>query len=194
MSNECEAASPFFTLRWPRLRASSMVRPITNWWPMMRMACRIAVRTTGSPWIGTVGASTGRVIALVTPRKGDSTLGNYNFAIIGAPGSGKSVLMNEMAWSYRAIDAKVWMLDLGRSFEKLCRVCDGQLIEFRASTAINVNPFSAVTDIPGRNISLSSRRIFTSNLIASCDCPPPENPLLDELAISVTVPLNLRSR
>ena len=27
--------------------------------------------------------------------------------------------MNEMAWSYRAIDAKVWMLDLGRSFEKL---------------------------------------------------------------------------
>ncbi len=26
-----------------------MVRPITNWWPMMRMAWRIAVRTTGSP-------------------------------------------------------------------------------------------------------------------------------------------------
>lgn len=39
----------------------------------------------------------------------DNDLGNYNFAIIGAPGSGKSVLMNEMAWSYRAIDAKVWM-------------------------------------------------------------------------------------
>jgi conjugal transfer ATP-binding protein TraC len=37
----------------------------------------------------------------------DNDLGNYNFAIIGAPGSGKSVLMNEMAWSYRAIDAKV---------------------------------------------------------------------------------------
>src|SRR4029453_176630 len=27
-----------------------------------------SVRTTGSPWIGTVGASTGRVIAMVTPR------------------------------------------------------------------------------------------------------------------------------
>ena len=35
----------------------------------------------------------------------DNDLGNYNFAIIGAPGSGKSVLMNEMAWSYRAIGA-----------------------------------------------------------------------------------------
>ena len=28
-----------------------------------------SVRTTGSPWIGTVGASTGRVIALVSPRR-----------------------------------------------------------------------------------------------------------------------------
>ena len=55
----------------------------------------------------------------------DNDLGNYNFAIIGAPGSGKSVLMNEMAWSYRAIGAKVWMLDLGRSFEKLCRKAQG---------------------------------------------------------------------
>ena len=57
------------------------------------------------------------------------------------------MLLNEIAWSYRAIGAKVWMLDLGRSFEKLCRVCDGQMIEFRASATINVNPFSAVTDI-----------------------------------------------
>jgi conjugal transfer ATP-binding protein TraC len=50
----------------------------------------------------------------------DNDLGNYNFAIIGAPGSGKSVLMNEMAWSYRAIGAKVWMLDLGRSPSRSC--------------------------------------------------------------------------
>lgn len=41
---------------------------------------QFSVRTTGAPWIGTVGASTGRVIAMVSPRKGDSTLGNYNFA------------------------------------------------------------------------------------------------------------------
>ena len=39
-----------------------------------------SVRTTGSPWIGTVGASTGSVIAMVTPRKGDNTLGTYNWA------------------------------------------------------------------------------------------------------------------
>ncbi|HVT89785.1 MAG TPA: tetratricopeptide repeat protein [Tepidisphaeraceae bacterium] len=39
-----------------------------------------SVRTTGSPWIGTVGASTGRVIALVAPRKGQATMGSFNWA------------------------------------------------------------------------------------------------------------------
>jgi cellulose synthase operon protein C len=39
-----------------------------------------SVRTTGSPWIGTVGASTGRVIALVSPRDGKKTLGTFNWA------------------------------------------------------------------------------------------------------------------
>jgi len=39
-----------------------------------------SVRTTGSPWIGTVGASTGRVIALVAPRKGKYTMGAFNWA------------------------------------------------------------------------------------------------------------------
>ncbi len=39
-----------------------------------------SVRTTGSPWIGTVGASTGRVIALVSPRTGENTMGAFNWA------------------------------------------------------------------------------------------------------------------
>src|SRR4029078_2592709 len=39
-----------------------------------------SVRTTGSPWIGTVGASTGRVIAMVAPRKGEVTMGPFNWA------------------------------------------------------------------------------------------------------------------
>jgi hypothetical protein len=39
-----------------------------------------SVRTTGSPWIGTVGASTGRVIALVSPRKGEMTMGPFNWS------------------------------------------------------------------------------------------------------------------
>lgn len=41
-----------------------------------------SVRTTGSPWIGTVGASTGRVIALVSPRNGEATMGTFNWAAV----------------------------------------------------------------------------------------------------------------
>lgn len=39
-----------------------------------------SVRTTGSPWIGTVGASTGRVLALVAPRRGVGDMRPYNWA------------------------------------------------------------------------------------------------------------------
>ena len=39
-----------------------------------------SVRTTGSPWIGTVGASTGRIIAMVSPRGGKKTMGAFHWA------------------------------------------------------------------------------------------------------------------
>lgn len=89
----------------------------------------------------------GRRGQLMTLDLFDNDLGNYNAAIIGAPGSGKSVLMNELAWSYRAIGAKIWMLDLGRSFEKLCRKADGAYLEFRPEVRLNLNPFTHIVDI-----------------------------------------------
>jgi len=57
------------------------------------------------------------------------------------------VLLNEMAWSYLAIGAKVWMLDLGRSFEKLCRKAGGTYIEFRPDVNLCLNPFTGIRDI-----------------------------------------------
>jgi conjugal transfer ATP-binding protein TraC len=89
----------------------------------------------------------GRRGQLVTLDLYDNDLGNPNAAIIGAPGSGKSVLMNEMAWSFRAIGSQVRMLDLGRSFEKLCTKAKGQLIEFRPDVDICANPFTRIVDI-----------------------------------------------
>ena len=89
----------------------------------------------------------GRRGQLMTLDVYDNDLGNYNGSIIGAPGSGKSVLMNEMAWSYLSVGAKVWMLDLGRSFEKLCRKANGTYIEFRPEVDISLNPFPLVRDI-----------------------------------------------
>ncbi|WP_323166083.1 type IV secretion system protein TraC [Pseudomonas bubulae] len=89
----------------------------------------------------------GRRGQLMTLDLFDNDLGNYNAAVIGAPGAGKSVLLNELAWSYRAIGAKVWMQDLGRSFEKLCRKAKGTYIEFRPDVDLCLNPFTQVRDI-----------------------------------------------
>lgn len=41
-----------------------------------------SARITGAPWIGTVGASTGRVIAICAPRSGGNTLGPFNWASV----------------------------------------------------------------------------------------------------------------
>lgn len=89
----------------------------------------------------------GRRGQLMTLDLFDNDLGNYNAAVIGAPGAGKSVLLNEIAWSYRAIGGKVWMEDLGRSFEKLCRKAKGTYIEFRPEVDLCLNPFTQVVDI-----------------------------------------------
>lgn len=75
----------------------------------------------------------------------DNTLGNYNAVVVGTSGSGKSVFLNELAWSYRATGAKVWMLDLGSSFAKLCGKAHGHHLSFAQTP--NLNPFTQVLDI-----------------------------------------------
>lgn len=106
-----------------------------------------------SPMIGEWRGS-GTPVLLFGGRRGqvasldfyDNQEGNYNAAIIGTPGSGKSVLLNEIAWSYLGSGATVWLLDLGKSFERLCRKAGGQWIELYSGCGVNLNPFTHVVD------------------------------------------------
>lgn len=77
----------------------------------------------------------------------DNDKGNYNAAIVGTSGSGKSVFTNDLAVSYRSTGAHVWIIDVGRSYEKSCRLVDGEFIEFTPDSDIKLNPFSLVRDI-----------------------------------------------
>lgn len=52
-------------------------------------------------------------------------LENYNVCVAGVSGSGKSVLMQEMMLSTLGIGGKVFVLDYGKSFDKLCQVLGG---------------------------------------------------------------------
>ncbi len=73
-----------------------------------------------------------------------ATEGNLNSIVIGPSGSGKSVFMQEMILSHLGSGGRVFVLDLGRSFEKLCHLLDGQYLAFSEKSRFDLNPFAAI--------------------------------------------------
>ena len=71
---------------------------------------------------------------------------NYNAVIAAASGSGKSFLTNDIIMSYLSIGARVWVIDVGRSYEKLSKAIDGSFLEFTRESNICLNPFDIVED------------------------------------------------
>ncbi len=72
--------------------------------------------------------------------------GNPNMAIVGASGSGKSFLCNEMVHRVLATGGRVWIIDVGFSYVKLCETLGGQYIEFNEATSPRINIFDLVRD------------------------------------------------
>lgn len=70
--------------------------------------------------------------------------GNYNLFIAGVSGSGKSVMMNELVSAYRGVGARVWVIDVGRSYQNLIRLQKGVFLEFTPESKMCINPFSWV--------------------------------------------------
>ncbi|MDC0864369.1 TraC family protein [Rickettsiaceae bacterium] len=71
-------------------------------------------------------------------------LENYNMCIGGISGSGKSVLMEEIMLSTLGLGGKVFVLDHGKSFKKICKELNGNHIDCDPSRPISINPFSNV--------------------------------------------------
>lgn len=101
-------------------------------------------------WAGTPTPTmilAGRRGQIITYDFFDNTAGNYNVAIAGASGSGKSVYVNDIASSYRSIGGRVWIIDVGRSYKNICEAFEGDFVEFSQESSIRVNPFTFVVDI-----------------------------------------------
>lgn len=86
-------------------------------------------------------------------RRGNVTLfdifssnGNYNFYISGGSGAGKSTFSQGLVTDQLAIGANSWVIEIGRSFEKLCKVLGGTHLSFDENTDIRMNPFSMVVE------------------------------------------------
>lgn len=78
-----------------------------------------------------------------------ATEGNPNSIVIGPSGSGKSVFMQEMILSHLGQGGRVFVLDLGRSFEKLCHLLGGQYLAFSDKSRLDLNPFHAIHEEGG---------------------------------------------
>jgi conjugal transfer ATP-binding protein TraC len=74
----------------------------------------------------------------------DNKSGNYNCVVVGRSGSGKSVFMQELLLNGLSVGANVYILDVGRSYEKMSDLLDGQKIEFSRDSNICLNPFSNI--------------------------------------------------
>ncbi len=72
----------------------------------------------------------------------DNKAGNYNTIVAGRSGGGKSVFMQDMLVNGLRMGVQIYILDVGRSYKKLCDLVEGQEIEFSKKSNICLNPFS----------------------------------------------------
>jgi len=95
---------------------------------------------------------------------------NYNACIVGESGSGKSVFLQEYVVSQLAKGSRVFVIDIGRSFEKTCKILGGDFVFFGSNSKISLNPFS---NIPSEEIddeiaqdSLSTLKFVIAKMVA----------------------------
>ncbi len=73
--------------------------------------------------------------------------GNYNVAVAGISGSGKSVTVQEIVCGLVGTGGRVFIIDVGRSYKKICNLLGGEFIQFNKETPLCLNPFSTVNDV-----------------------------------------------
>ena len=114
--------------------------------------------------------------------------GNFNISIAGKSGSGKSVFMAELILCNIARGGRSVVLDVGRSYEKVCKLIDGTFIEFSTHSPICINPFSSIpADDPKEATDALSMLKSVLYLMAAPiqGTTDLENSLLEEAIVSV---------
>lgn len=98
---------------------------------------------------------TGRKGQLITwsPFDNRNQGGNFNIAIAGKSGSGKSFVMQMIEQSIHAIGGQVWVIDEGRSHQKTCELLEGRMIDFSDSD-ICLNPFTHIKVMNDQQMTL----------------------------------------
>ena len=115
----------------------------------------------------------------------DNKTGNYNVAISGRSGTGKSVFMQDLLFNALSTGAKVFILDVGRSFEKMCDILDGQQIEFSKASNICLNPFTTILNRDSEETDTAI--IFLKSIISCMAAPTDGTSDLEKVAIEKAI-------
>jgi conjugal transfer ATP-binding protein TraC len=87
----------------------------------------------------------------------DSTVAPHGI-VAGVSGSGKSVLANNLILSVARRGARVFVLDRGNSYRKLCEMMGGTYVEFDPRAPRSINPCGAGLD--------EEKKIFLTDIVA----------------------------
>lgn len=71
---------------------------------------------------------------------------NYNSFIIGTSGAGKSVALQYMAMNYMMSGNRIYIIDIGGSYENFCAILGGQYIDIKQENPICLNPWTDIED------------------------------------------------
>lgn len=69
---------------------------------------------------------------------------NHNMMIAATTGSGKSFLINYIAFNYLTKGAYVRIIDIGASYKKLCNIMGGKYLVFSKDSNVCLNPFTHI--------------------------------------------------
>jgi len=134
-------------------------------------------------WHGTTSADmilSGRRGQLFTWSPFDSS-SNYNVCCIGQSGAGKSVFLQEKVTGILGAGGRVFVLDVGRSFQKLAQYAQGEIIQITKRDRLSLNPFTNLVQLSGSEEDYLNNLIMVRQVIASMISP---SGMLDELETS----------
>ncbi len=123
------------------------------------------------------------------------TQGNLNTVVVGTSGTGKSVFMQEMIMSHLGTSGRVFVLDLGRSFEKLCQLLSGQYLFFTRDSNLNLNPFTLIPETVDQEAAEAALNMVTS-IVATMAMPIEkiDGDRFNMISIAVKKAFKLKSR